>query len=155
MAYYLNRAQLIGNVTANPEARQTSGGQMVVNFSVATNRSWLDKTGQRQEKADFHNIVAWGKLAELAQQYLQKGRKVFVEGRMETREWQGEDGVKRYKSEIIADNIIFLDSKGSSGSGSGDAGNYERAPQDTKSSGPMQEASQIPEEAVSLDDLPF
>lgn len=153
MAYYLNRAQLIGNVTANPEARQTSGGQMVVNFSVATNRSWLDKTGQRQEKADFHNIVAWGKLAELAQQYLSKGRKVFVEGRMETREWQGEDGVKRYKSEIIADNIIFLDSKGSSGSG--DSASYAPAPQTSQASASMGDGAPMPEEAVSLDDLPF
>lgn len=112
MAMSLNRAQIIGNITRDPEIRQIPGGQVVASFTVATNFSWNDQNGQRQEKTEFHNIVAWRKLAEIVSQYLKKGAKVFVEGRLQTRDWEGEDGVKRYRTEIIADNIIMLDRKG-------------------------------------------
>jgi len=100
---------IIGNLTRDPEVRNTSGGQTVANFGVATNHSWNDASGQRQEKAEFHNIVAWGKLAEICGQYLTKGRKVYVEGRLQTREWEGQDGAKRQRTEIVADNMIMLD----------------------------------------------
>ena len=112
MAMSLNRAQLIGNVTRDPELRQIPGGQTVVTFSVATNFSWNDSSGQRQEKVEFHNVVAWRKLAEIVGQYVKKGSKVYVEGRIQTRDWEGEDGVKRYRTEIVADNVIMLDRKG-------------------------------------------
>ena len=117
MAYSLNRAQVIGNLTRDPEIRQTGTGQMVANFGVATNRVWTDKMGQRQEKADFHNVVAWGKLAEIIQQYVKKGQKIYVEGRMQTRDWEGEDGQKRYRTEIVAENIILLSKAGTPMSG--------------------------------------
>lgn len=108
----LNRAMLIGNLTRDPEVRTTNSGQTVASFGVATNHSWTDAAGQKQEKAEFHNIVAWGKLAEICGQYLGKGRKVYIEGRLQTREWQGQDGAKRNRTEIVAENMIMLDRSG-------------------------------------------
>lgn len=105
----LNRATLIGNLTRDPEFKTTSTGQSVASFGIATNRVWFDANRQKQEKAEFHNIVAWSKLAEICNQYLKKGRKVFIEGRLQTRDWQGQDGVKRYRTEIVAENMIMLD----------------------------------------------
>lgn len=105
----LNKTMIIGNATRDPEMRTTTTGQNVCSFGVATNRSWTDASGQKQEQAEFHNIVAWGKLAEICSQYLTKGRKVYVEGRLQTREWQAQDGTKRNRTEIVADNMILLD----------------------------------------------
>ncbi len=157
MAYSLNRAQVIGNVTRDPEVRQTSGGQMVASFAIATNSSWVDKSGQRQEKAEFHNIVVWGKLAEIAQTYVKKGRKLFVEGRMQTRDWDGEDGIKRYRTEIVVENMILLDRAGNP-TGEGIDVPYEREnnPAALRStSSDSAEASFKEKEEVTLDDLPF
>lgn len=121
MAMSLNRVQLIGNVTRDPEVKEIPGGSMVASFGVATNFTWNDAQGNRQTKAEFHNVIAWRKLAEICSTYLKKGSKIFVEGRLQTREWEGQDGVKRYKTEIIADNLIMLDKKGSD---SGDSVGY-------------------------------
>ncbi len=148
MAYSLNRAQLIGNLTRDPEVRQTPGGQSVASFSIATNRSWPDKTGAKQEQADFHNLVAWGKLAEIAGQYLKRGQKIFAEGRMQTRDWTGEDGVKRFRTEIVIENMIMLDK---SGAPSGDNATYERE----HSSAAVKQEEPAAEESMALDDLPF
>jgi single-strand DNA-binding protein len=166
MAYSLNRAQVIGNVTRDPEVRQTGSGQTVATFAVATNRTWTDASGQRQERAEFHNVVVWGKLAEIVQQYVKKGQKIFAEGRMQTRDWTGDDGVKRYRMEIVADNVIMLGGGGGAGrtANSGalrSAGAPMGAPM--SSSAPMNTgamksagaASNKNEEVVSLDDLPF
>ena len=109
--YSLNKAQLIGNLTRDPEVRQLSIGVAVCSFSVATNQVWNDQNGVRQEKAEFHDIVAWRKLAEIAGQLLSKGSKVYVEGRLQTREWDAPDGSKRRKTEVIAENLILLDKK--------------------------------------------
>lgn len=108
----LNRAQIIGNMTRDPELRTTQGGQSVCSFGVATNRRYTGKDGQQQEQTEFHNIVAWAKLAEIICQYLGKGRKVYIEGRLQTREWQGQDGNTRRTTEIVADNMIMLDRAG-------------------------------------------
>ncbi len=155
--YSLNRAQVIGNVTRDPEVRQTSGNQAVASFSVATNRVWTDQSGQKQEKAEFHNIVAWGKLAEIVSQFVKKGRKLFVEGRMQTRSWDGEDGKPRYRTEIVAESLILLDRSGTP-TGEGVDANYERqsnsAPVRSAQS-PAAVASEAPAEEMSLDDLPF
>ena len=105
----LNRAQIIGNLTRDPEMRTTASGQNVANFGIATSSVWTDAAGTRQEKTEFHNIVAWGKLADICGQYLAKGRRVFAEGRLQTREWEGQDGQKRRSTEIVADNLIMLD----------------------------------------------
>jgi len=165
MAMSLNRAQLIGNLTRDPELRQIPGGSTVASFSIATNFTWTDQQGQKQEKAEFHNIVAWRKLAEICGQYLKKGSKVFIEGRMQTREWEGEDGVKRYRTEIVADNMIMLNSKGGSmGGGMGDEAASYGSPMQSKHSGlnkstqeqsaPMEEVI-VSEGEVTVDDLPF
>lgn len=161
MAFSLNRAQIIGNVTRDPEVRQTPSGQSVASFSVATNSSWTDKTGQKQEKAEFHNVVAWGKLAEICQQYVKKGRKIFIEGRMQTRDWDGEDGKKRYRFEIVADNMILLDRTGTPEGGA----TYERQSDSASVKGagsvssedgaPVAAGAPVQEEEVTLDDLPF
>lgn len=108
----LNKAMIIGNLTRDPEIRNTPSGLSVASFSVATNLVWTDQSGQRQEKVEFHNIVAWRRLADICGQYLHKGSKVYIEGRLQTRDWVGQDGLKRYRTEIIAENMIMLDRAG-------------------------------------------
>ncbi|TAK04265.1 single-stranded DNA-binding protein [Patescibacteria group bacterium] len=110
--YSLNRATILGNVTRDPELRQTGSGQSVCSFSVATNRNWTDAAGAKQEAVEFHNCVAWAKLAEICGSYLAKGRKVYVDGRLQTREWDGQDGQKRRTTEIVVENMIILDRAG-------------------------------------------
>ncbi|PIU11026.1 single-stranded DNA-binding protein [Candidatus Kuenenbacteria bacterium CG08_land_8_20_14_0_20_37_23] len=110
----LNRAMIIGNLTKTPEVRTTPNGISVTSFGVATNFIWTDASGNRQEKVEFHNIVAWRKLAEICGQYLRKGSKVYIEGRLQTRSWDDQTGNKRYITEIVADNMIMLDSKSAS-----------------------------------------
>lgn len=108
----LNKVLLIGNLTRDPELRSTPSGQSVANFGLATNRVWKDpQTGERREAAEFHNIVMWRRLAEIAGQYLRKGSKIFVEGRLQTRSWQDQNGNKRYTTEIVAENMQMLDRK--------------------------------------------
>lgn len=111
----LNRAMIIGRLTRDPESRTTPQGTTVCSFSLATNFVWVDQSGQRQEKVEYHNIVAWRKLADICQQYLKKGGKIYLEGRLQTRDWEGQDGVKRYRTEIVADNMIMLDRADSAG----------------------------------------
>jgi single-strand DNA-binding protein len=125
----LNKVMIIGNLTRDPEIRNTTGGKTVASFSVATSLVWKDQSGQKQEKAEFHNIVAWARLAEIVGQYLKKGSKVYVEGRLQTRDWTGQDGVKRYRTEIVAENMIMLSSNqsGYSGGQSASRGNYAPA----------------------------
>ncbi len=149
----LNRAQLIGNLTRDPEIRTTPNGQNVATFGVATSSSWKDASGQKQERVEFHNIVAWGKLADICKQYLGKGRKVFVEGRLQTREWQGTDGVKKNRTEIVAENMIMLD-KAPQGTGSAGAA-WSPTP---RAASPVAEfaATAAPaEEEIKVEDIPF
>jgi len=113
----LNKAMIIGRLTADPESRTTPQGASVAAFSLATNLVWTDGSGQKQEKVEYHNIVVWRKLAEICSQYLKKGSKVYIEGRLQTRSWEGQDGVKRYRTEIVADNMIMLDRAGASAGG--------------------------------------
>ena len=107
-----NKVIIAGNVTQDPELRTTPSGQSVTSFSVATNRRYRDASGEIQESTEFHNVVAWGKLAELCVQLLKKGSGVLIEGRLQTRSWEGQDGVKRQTTEIIAENMIALTPKG-------------------------------------------
>lgn len=111
MARSLNRVQLIGNLTRDPELRYTPNGTAVCSFGLATNRSWKTDSGEKHDEAEFHNIVAWNKLAELCSQFLVKGRKVFVEGRLATRTWTGQDGQQRNRTEIVISDMILLDSR--------------------------------------------
>lgn len=142
--YYLNRAELIGNVTRDPELKTTQSGQNVTSFSIATNRYWKDAAGQKQERAEFHNVVAWGKLAEICTQYLAKGRKVYACGRLQTREWETSDGQKRMTTEIILDDLIILDKK--------PGGGHEAPPAPGPESAPP---ARPQEEEVKVEDIPF
>jgi len=109
----VNKVILIGNLGRDPEIRTTPSGQNVATFTLATSRRWKDRDGNRQEKTEWHNIVVWGKQAEVAGQYLTKGKQVFIEGRIETRSWEDkQSGEKRYKTEIICDNFQMLGSRG-------------------------------------------
>ncbi len=143
----LNKVMIIGRLTRDPELRNTPNGKAVATLSLATNRIWIDAQGQKQKQSEFHNIVMWGKLAEIANQYLRKGGKVYVEGRLQTREWTGQDGVKRYRTEVVGDNMIMLDSKGAgtpgSPMGTSDSANIPEAPQE------------VIEEEVKVEDIPF
>jgi len=111
MARSVNKVILIGNLTRDPEMRYTPDGQQVTTFGVATNRRWTTKEGDQKESAEFHNVVAWGKLAEICSQILKKGRRVFVEGRLKTQSWEGKDGVNRTRTEIVISDMIALDSR--------------------------------------------
>jgi len=162
MAMSLNRAQIIGNLTRDPEIKQIPGGSTVASFSVATNFVWTDSSGQKQEKVEYHNIVAWRKLADICGQYLKKGSKVFIEGRIQTRDWEGEDGIKRYRTEIVADNMIMLSGKGepmgAMGAGAGAAGMQSAHGGLRNNSEPVVDTSNmapIREDEVAIDDLPF
>lgn len=151
----LNRVQLIGNLTREPEMRQIPGGQVVANFGIATNLTWTDQSGQKQNKAEFHNVIAWRKLAEICGQYLKKGSKVFIEGRLQTTSWEGEDGVKRYKTEIVADNMIMLDAKGGAIGGDREAGGLESSSGDFENADVQQNTPVSNEDGVTIEDLPF
>lgn len=111
MARSLNRVQLIGNLTRDPELRYTPSGAAVCSFSIATNRNWTTDTGEKKEQVEFHRIVSWNKLAELCSQFLTKGRKVFVEGRLTTRSWTAQDGTQKQTTEIIINDMILLDNR--------------------------------------------
>lgn len=111
MARSLNKVQLIGNLTRDPELRYTPSGTAVCSFGLATNRSWKTDAGEKHDEAEFHNIVAWNKLAELCSQFLVKGRKVYLEGRLSTRTWTGQDGASRNRTEIVISDMILLDSR--------------------------------------------
>jgi single-strand DNA-binding protein len=119
MAGGVNKVILIGNLGSAPEVRFTPGGQAVANFRIATNESWTDKGGQKQERTEWHRIVVWGKLAELCGEYLAKGRQCYVEGRLQTREWNDKEGKKNYTTEVVAQNVVFLGGREGAGQGQG------------------------------------
>ncbi len=112
MARSLNKVQLIGNLTRDPELRYTPNGNAVCSFSIATNRNWTTDSGEKREEVDFHRIIAWNKLGELCSQFLVKGRKVYVEGRLTTRSWTGQDGAQKSTTEVIINDMILLDKAG-------------------------------------------
>ncbi len=108
----VNKVILVGRLGNDPEIRYTQQGVAVTNFNIATSENWLDKTGQKQERTEWHRIVVWGKMAEVCSQYLTKGRQVFVEGRLQTRQWEDKEGGKRYTTEVVAATVQFLDKAG-------------------------------------------
>ena len=156
----LNKVQLIGNLTKDPELKYTPTGTAVVTFSVATNRQWTTDQGEKKDEADFHRCVAWNKLAEICANLLKKGRKVYVEGRLQNRSWQGQDGQTRYTTEVVISDMILLDSKGASEGSSEEFNvpddfdvNQEVATEDTKQK-PKAKKEEKTEEPAS-DDIPF
>tara|TARA_B100000745_G_scaffold272689_1_gene200717 strand:+ start:137 stop:640 length:504 start_codon:yes stop_codon:yes gene_type:complete len=123
----LNKVMLIGNLGKDPEIRYTQAGSAVANFSLATTDRWTDKQGNRQEKTEWHDIVVFDRLADLAQNYLNKGKSIYVEGRLQTRSWEDQQGQKRYRTEVVANVIQFLDSKTSDGDSGGSRGGQARS----------------------------
>lgn len=150
----LNKVQLIGNLTANPEVRETPNGQKVATVSVATNRVWKDASGMKQEQTEFHNVVFWRGLAEVAEKYLTKGKKVYVEGYLQTRSWEDQTGVKKYRTEIVGDNLIMLSTAGGRDS-EGESFSQELAPSDNESPAPKKRAAAKKEEEIHIEDIPF
>ena len=156
-----NKAIVLGNLTRDPESRTLPSGQTVTNFSIATNRVYTDKAGAKQQTVEFHNIVAFGKLAEICSRYLNKGKMVLVEGRLQTRSWQGQDGVKRYRTEIVMENMQ-LGPKGAPGTGvpSQDMGS-SAVPTMAAEEIPVIDADEEmsfgeePKDETSLKDIPF
>lgn len=146
MAMNLNKAMIIGNVTRDPEVRATAGGQSVASFSVATNRRWTDQSGEQKEQVEYHNVVAWRKLADIVGQYVKKGGKVYVEGRIQTRSWDDQSGTKRYRTEIVAESLIMLDrSGGNTGAGAVNGGG-DQSPQPSVDD---------KEPEINVEDIPF
>jgi len=143
----VNKVILIGNLGSDPEVKYTPSGSAVANFNIATNESWTSKDGKKEERTEWHKIVVWNKLAELCGEYLSKGRPIYIEGRLQTREWNDKDGNKRYTTEVVAQTIQFL---------GGPMGDREARPAGNRGSRPA--AASSGEEAAPLevdDDIPF
>lgn len=148
MARGVNKAIIIGTLGKDPEVKYTAGGSAIVNVSVATNETWKDRgTGENQERTEWHRIVIFGKLAEIAAQYLKKGGQVYFEGRIQTRKWQGQDGQDRYTTEIVANEMQMLGSRGNSDMQSGQVAG------DTYRPGPNANVPPVPVDG--FDDIPF
>jgi single-strand DNA-binding protein len=128
----VNKVILIGNLGRDPELRYTAGGQPVASFSVATNERWNDREGKPQERTEWHRIVVWGKQGENCANYLAKGRTVYIEGRLQTREWEDKEGLKRQTTEVVAQTVQFLGSRDGAGRGAAPRGASDPAPADTE-----------------------
>lgn len=145
MARSLNKAQLIGNLGADPEIRSTASGTRVATLSVATSRRWTDRAGEQQEKTEWHRVVCWDRLAEICERFLKRGDRVFVEGAIEYRQWEGQDGQTRYTTEIRARELIMLGGRGEQGS----------TPSPRRDAAADEDYSDFSGESLAEDDLPF
>jgi single-strand DNA-binding protein len=162
MARSLNQVTLMGNLTRDPELRQTPTGQNVTSFSLALNRSYKDASGEWQEATDYIDIVAWGPLAERVSQYLSKGRRCLVQGRLQSRSWE-QDGQKRNKVEVLASDVTFLDSRGEGGDNEASGGGYNKTASTDGTSKPAPSSTpkkdvvieDIGDQPINLDDIPF
>lgn len=160
----LNKVMLIGRLTADPQLRSTTGGSSVASFSIATNRNWVDKNGARQEEVQFHNIVLWGRQAEVASQYLKKGGLVFIEGHLQTRSWQDNQGQTRKTTEVVGERMQ-MGPRSSGGGGfseggfnSGGGSSFSAKPQKEETQEPPKEAMpeiNLDEEEIKPEDIPF
>ena len=162
MARSLNQVTLMGNLTRDPELRQTPNGQNVTSFSLALNRSYKDASGEWQEATDYIDIVCWGPVAERVSQYLSKGRRCLVQGRLQSRNWE-QDGQKRSKVEVLANDVTFLDSRGEGGEGGGNYGGGNTSSDEAPASKPAPSKKakddvvieDIGDAPINLDDIPF
>ncbi len=166
----LNKVFILGNLTRDPEMRQTPNGQTVANFGVATNRMWTDPAGNKQSQAEFHNVVIWGRRAEVAKQYLSKGSLVFIEGRLATRSWQDQSGQKRNRTEIVAENMQLGPRLANALSQNRGSYNQEKAPAPSLpeiqleeldppatavGGAPLEAGAGGPDEEIKVEDIPF
>lgn len=161
----LNKAMIVGNLTRDPELRYTPSGRAVCSFGIATNRRWKDKEGNPKEDVQFHDVVAWGKVAEIVSNILKKGNRAYVDGRLQTRQWEGQDGVKRQKTEIVMENFIPLTPKGTTPveemmaepvpkTGEKEE-KIEEAEKEKKKGKKAKEEVEEKEEEIDLDEIPF
>jgi single-strand DNA-binding protein len=151
----LNKVMIIGRLTRDPEARTTPQGTPITSFSVATGRVWKDQQGTQQEKTEFHNIVAWRRLAEIAAQYLTKGRQVYIEGYLQTQSWDDKtSGQKRYRTEVVAENMIMLGSKGESAPRISPAASATFTPT-TAQAPDIAAPVPVSDEEIRIEDIPF
>lgn len=151
MAKDFNQAIIMGNLTRDPELRTTPSGQSVASFAIATNRSWQDpQSGDRKDAVEYHDVVAWGKLGELVSQYLTKGRRALVVGRLQTSSWEAQDGGKRSRTEIVATDINFI-------GGPGEGGGSSDAPAERSSASKGKKEAEVEDmgDEINLDDIPF
>jgi len=146
----VNKVILVGNLGSDPQVRYTPGGQAVANFNIATSERFNNKAGEKEERTEWHRIVAWGKLAEICQQYLKKGKQVYIEGRLQTRQWEDQQGQKRQTTEIVAQNMQMLGRVGDTPGGGGGGGGDFPPSQDFGSPEPAPQGA-----ATTDDDLPF
>jgi single-strand DNA-binding protein len=152
----VNKVILVGRLGRDPETRYTSGGQAVANFSLATDESFKDRNGERQKRTEWHKIVVWGKQAEIAQQYLKKGSQVFVEGRIQSREWQDKEGQKRTSFEIVASNFRMLGGRGDGmAAGAAAGGSAPRSSDDFEHTAPAEDFGPSSGPEISDEDIPF
>lgn len=151
---YLNKVLLYGNLTRDPEIRSLPSGQQVATFGLATNRSFTNKEGQKQEQTEFHNIVAFGRQAEVMGQYLKKGRPVFIDGRLQTRSWEAE-GQKKYRTEIVVDNFQFGPSAAGGAAGAGAAASSYAGSEGAQQAAAPADEIQYPDEEINPEDIPF
>ena len=153
MARSLNMVQLIGNLTQDPEVKQIPSGASVATITVATNRAWKDQSGQLQEETEFHNVVLWRGLADIASQYMRKGNKVYIRGYLKTRSWDSQDGSKKYRTEIIADDVVLLTARKDGEGGSAPIASAPSKSTSQSSSGGIQ--SMPAGEPIQIEDIPF
>jgi len=146
----LNKVMVIGRLPQDPELRNLPSGKSVCSFAVATGRRWVDKTGGKQQDTEFHRVVAWGKLAETVSQYLTKGRQVYIEGRLQTHDWTGDDGVRRYRTEVVADSLIMLGNKPVEVEGK-----VEVVRGTVRAEGGEESPEEVIEEEIKVEELPF
>ncbi|MCX6806595.1 MAG: single-stranded DNA-binding protein [Candidatus Berkelbacteria bacterium] len=166
----LNKVMLVGNLTRDPELRYTPSGKSVCSFGMATNRRWKGASGEMEEAVEFHDIVVWGKLAEIISQILKKGNKAYVDGRLQTRSWEGQDGIKRQKTEVVMENFIPLYSKGGMTKTETEIAEIpsetlapeitekkekEKEPAKEKTKSDKKAKKESDEEEIDLDDIPF
>lgn len=161
----LNKVMIIGRLTRNPEAKTTPQGITVTTFSVATNRVWKDNSGNQQDRTEYHNVVAWRRLAEICAQYLTKGKQVYIEGHLQTRNWEDQQGKKQYRTEIVADNMIMLGNRAEGGAPQPAAASRPAfTPTSTTPSTPSAPAEPTPtpvpagppaDEEIRIEDIPF
>ena len=152
----LNKVMLIGRLGQDPEIRYTQSGSAVANVTIATNDYWTDKQGGKQERTEWHSLVLWGKLADLAQSYLKKGSQVYVEGRLQTRDWEDQQGQKHYKTEVVVTTMQFLDAKMSDSGSNTEYSATPSAPQSNPAPAAPAEANVAPQgDDFIKDDIPF
>lgn len=147
MSSGVNKAILVGNLGGDPEVRSTGGGTPVANFTIATNESFKTRDGERNERTEWHRIVAFGKLAEICGQYLKKGKQVYIEGRIQTRQWEDRSGNKRYTTEVVCNQMVMLGRAGDAPYSTPDSGSSDQSSE--------QDADPVPSAADDDDDLPF